>query len=67
MKKSEIIEGVSNQIGWWMGERRKKLAELRHSTMSVNPFLLPLIFGIHQFKNTTTISPVKQRLEVKLL
>ena len=34
-----------------MGERQKKLAELRHETMSVNPFLLPLIFGIHQFQN----------------
>jgi len=34
-----------------MGERQKKLEELRHETMSVNPFLLPLIFGIHQFRN----------------
>ena len=34
-----------------MGERQKKLVELRHETMSVNPFLLPLIFGIHQFQN----------------
>jgi hypothetical protein len=36
---------------WWLGERQKKLAELRHETMSVNPFLLPLIFSIHTFKN----------------
>lgn len=51
MKKEEVIEGVSKQIFWWMGERQKKLIELRHETMSVNPFLLPLIFGIHQFHN----------------
>jgi len=51
MQKSQIIEGVSKQIVWWMGERQKKLEELRHETMSVNPFLLPLIFGIHGFKN----------------
>lgn len=51
MKKAEVVAGVSKQIVWWMGERQKKLAELRHETMSVNPFLLPLIFGIHQFKD----------------
>ncbi|MEN6587789.1 MAG: PmeII family type II restriction endonuclease [Sulfuricella sp.] len=51
MKKAVVIAGVSNQVVWWMGERKKKLAELRHQTMSVNPFLLPLIFGIHQFQD----------------
>ena len=51
MKKAEVIAGVSKQIVWWMGERQKKLTELRHETMSVNPFLLPLIFGIHQFQD----------------
>ena len=51
MQKADVIAGVSNQIVWWMGERQKKLVELRHETMSVNPFLLPLIFGIHQFQN----------------
>lgn len=51
MKKTEVIAGVSKQIVWWMGERHRKLAELRHETMSVNPFLLPLIFGIHQFND----------------
>lgn len=51
MKKADVVLGVSNQVVWWMGERKKKLAELRHETMSVNPFLLPLIFGIHQFKD----------------
>lgn len=51
MQKQAVIKGVSDQIIWWMGERQKKLVELRHETMSVNPFLLPLIFGIHQFQN----------------
>ena len=51
MQKADVITGVSKQIVWWVGERQKKLVELRHETMSVNPFLLPLIFGIHQFKN----------------
>lgn len=50
VEKSKVISDVSQQVVWWMGERQKKLVELRHETMSVNPFLLPLIFGIHNFK-----------------
>jgi hypothetical protein len=51
MQKKAVINGVSDQIIWWMGERQRKLVELRHQTMSLNPFLLPLVFGIHEFKN----------------
>ena len=51
MQKAQIVSQVSNEVVWWVGERQKKLIELRHETMSVNPFLLPLIFGIHNFKN----------------
>jgi len=50
VQKATVVTGVSTQIVWWMGERKKKLAKLRHETMSVNPFLLPLILGMHQFK-----------------
>ena len=41
---------ATNRLLMGVGERKKKLVELRHETMSVNPFLLPLILGIHQFK-----------------
>jgi hypothetical protein len=51
MKKSDIVNGVATQVVWWIGERRKKLVELRHETMAINPFLLPLIFGTHSFNN----------------
>jgi hypothetical protein len=51
MQKSQIIGHVANEVVWWIGERHKKLIELRHETMSVNPFLLPLVFGIHNFNN----------------
>jgi hypothetical protein len=51
MRKSDVVEGVATQVVWWIGERRKKLIELRHETMAINPFLLPLIFGTHSFKN----------------
>jgi len=51
MHKTQVISQVSGEVVWWVGERQKKLVDLRHETMSVNPFLLPLIFGIHSFKN----------------
>jgi hypothetical protein len=51
IEKADVISGVSAQVVWWMGERQKKLAELRHQTMSVNPFLLPLIASIHTFND----------------
>lgn len=49
MDKRHVITKVAEQIVWWMGERRKKLEDLRHETMAVNPFLAPLIFDIHGF------------------
>jgi len=56
MDKNTIKSGVSQEVIWWLGERHKKLVDLRHETMSVNPFLIPLIFGIHQFKNFDELS-----------
>ncbi len=56
MDKAEVIAGVSKEIVWWMGERHKKLVQLKHETMSVNPFLLPLIFGIHEFTTFEDLS-----------
>jgi len=51
MNKTQVVDGVTKQVVWWMGEQKKKLVKLRHETMSVNPFLLPLICGIHRFKD----------------
>ncbi|MFM9873032.1 MAG: restriction endonuclease [Fimbriimonadaceae bacterium] len=49
MSQQEIEQKVAEQVVWWMGERYKKLIELRHESMSVNPFLVPLVFGMHDF------------------
>jgi hypothetical protein len=49
IKKTDVVQGVSSQVVWWMGERHRKLSTLQHETMSVNPFLLPLIYSIHSF------------------
>lgn len=51
MTKQDIVDKVATEVVWWLTERKKKLTELRHETMAVNPFLLPLIFGIHSFRD----------------
>jgi hypothetical protein len=50
MTREQIVDPVAKEIVWWLGERRKKLEELRHETMGVNPFLIPLILGMHSFQ-----------------
>jgi hypothetical protein len=56
MDKAHVVSKVAEQVVWWMGERRKKLEELRHETMSVNPFLAPLIFDIHGFSDFESLA-----------
>lgn len=48
--KKEIIDNVSEQISWWIGERVKKFKALGHDSMSINPMLAPLIYKMHRFR-----------------
>jgi hypothetical protein len=56
MDKRHVVTKVAEQVVWWMGERRKKLEELRHETMAVNPFLVPLVFDIHGFADFESLA-----------
>jgi len=47
-----VINKVSNQIYWWLGEREKKLRSMDHSNMSINPMLMPIIMELHEMKNS---------------
>lgn len=49
--RDEVIAGVVEQVVWWIGNRRRKLKELRHESHAVNPFLLPIIMNMHGFEN----------------
>lgn len=51
MKKALIVDGVAKRVVWWIFERREKLEGLSHSSMAVNPFLAPLLFGFHGFNS----------------
>jgi hypothetical protein len=54
--RDQIINGVAAEIVWWRGERLKKFGKDGHKTMSVNPFLLPIIYEMHQFNNLSEIA-----------
>lgn len=46
MGKDQIVEAVAHSIVWWIGNRRKKLADLRSESMAINPFLAPLMLSL---------------------
>jgi hypothetical protein len=54
--EEQIINGVAGEIVWWRGERLKKFGKDGHKTMSVNPFLLPIIYEMHEFKTLSDIA-----------
>jgi len=47
MKKEEVINGVSMWTIWWLRERKKKLKGIFADSMTVNPFLIPILMDIH--------------------
>lgn len=49
--KEQVINGCSSATIWWVAERKKKLREHLNETMSVNPFLLPILFELHSLSS----------------
>ncbi|MCP4366948.1 MAG: restriction endonuclease [Deltaproteobacteria bacterium] len=47
MIEEQVIQRTAEWTIWWLGERQKKLREHMSETMSVNPFLLPIIYDLH--------------------
>lgn len=45
--QGEVVAGVKEWSAWWIAQRRKKLEEQLHDTMSINPFLMPFLFEYH--------------------
>lgn len=56
MTREQIINGVAKEVIWWRGERLKKFGKDGHKSMSVNPFLLPIIYEMHEFKSLSEIA-----------
>ena len=56
MNKEEVIEGTAGWIAWWTEKRKEKLRKELSDTMTVNPFLLPIIFELHNISDFGELS-----------
>jgi hypothetical protein len=54
--REQVVLGVAGWTAWWLAERRKKLVEQLSDTMSVNPFLMPLLFEFHGLESFAELS-----------
>jgi Type II restriction endonuclease EcoO109I len=45
--REEVIRLISIEIQWWVKQRLNKLREELHDTMTINPFLIPILFDLH--------------------
>jgi len=51
VSKDSIIEIVRKETSWMVEQRMNKLQEELHSSMSISPFLLPILYDLHHANN----------------
>ena len=51
IQRQDVIKGVSIETRWVVKTRMAKLRAGIHDTMSVNPFLIPILFDLHHAEN----------------
>jgi hypothetical protein len=54
--KQEVLSICSALSAWWYKERYKKLEAVAHESMSLNPFMLPLIEIFHGIADTQSLA-----------
>lgn len=45
--RDSIVNGTATEVTWWLKTRLNKFKELSHATMSINPFMAPVIMALH--------------------
>ncbi len=50
VSKSQVIEKTKYWTKWWIKQREAKLDSISIETMSLNPFLIPIIYNFHDCK-----------------
>jgi hypothetical protein len=45
--RETVVQETAKWTKWWIDERQKKLRENMSETMSINPFLLPILYEFH--------------------
>lgn len=56
MDRQAVVTGVANWTHWWIDERKKKFRNELSETMSVNPFMLPILFELHGIQSFEELS-----------
>lgn len=56
MDKNDIVQGTATWIDWWTEQRKRKLREELSGTMTINPFLLPILFELHNISDFGELS-----------
>lgn len=49
--KEDVIQGVKGWTKWFVNQRKVKLEEQLSESMSMNPFLMPMLFKFHDLNN----------------
>jgi len=55
MNKELVVKKTAEVCEWWIDQRLNKIRKQQIETMSINPFLVPLIAGIHGLETNRTI------------
>ena len=51
MLQRTVEDKTAEWVTWWVEQRKQKLANQLNETMSVNPFMLPILFKLHNLQN----------------
>ncbi len=51
-----VIARVAEETQWLINQRIKKLKQEMHNTMSISPFLAPILFELHNFVSFTELA-----------
>lgn len=56
MNKDEIVNKTAIWVEWWIEQRKGKLRNELSDTMSINPFMLPILFDLHNINDFGELS-----------
>ncbi len=56
LKQADVVAGTAREVRWWLNNRLKKFQELDHESMAINPFMAPVLMGLHAHAEFTDLA-----------
>ena len=56
LDRETVVLKVAGLVKWWISERIKKFSELGHGSMTVNPFMAPVVIALHSHIDFTALA-----------